>query len=130
LALALEVLRLLDEDDYEKKIMEKGQYFLAHLRKLQFKYPGIIGNVNGFGLALRIELCQKDGITPNPELAQKVCQEGFKGNLTLDGKKYGLILNVGGYYKNVFSLSPSFEVSREEMDMAAEFLDLLIGRNL
>ena len=130
LALALEVLRLLEEDDYEKKIMEKGQYFLAHLRKLQCKYPGIIGDVDGLGLALRIELCQKDGITPNPELAQKVCQEGFKGNLTLDGKKYGLILNVGGYYKNVFSLSPSFEVSREEMDMAAEFLDLLIGRNL
>ncbi|MEK7782816.1 MAG: aminotransferase class III-fold pyridoxal phosphate-dependent enzyme, partial [Candidatus Binatota bacterium] len=44
-ALALEVLKLLDEQDYEKKVKEKGQYFLAQLKDLQKKYPGIMGDV-------------------------------------------------------------------------------------
>ncbi|MBI3062691.1 MAG: aminotransferase class III-fold pyridoxal phosphate-dependent enzyme, partial [Deltaproteobacteria bacterium] len=129
-ALALEVLKLLDEQDYEKKVREKGQYFLAQLKELQKKYPKIMGDVDGLGLALRIELCKEDGITPNPELTQRVCLEGLKGDLNKNGKSYGLILNIGGYYKNVFSLSPSFEITREEIDMAVEFFDRLMQRCL
>ena len=127
-ALALEVLKLLDEQDYEKKVREKGQYFLAQLKELQKKYPKIMGDVDGLGLALRIELCKEDGITPNPELTQRVCLEGLKGDLNKNGKDYGLILNIGGYYKNVFSLSPSFEITKEEIDMAVEFFDRLMQR--
>ncbi len=32
LAVALEVLKLLEEEDYEKKVTEKGQYFLGQLK--------------------------------------------------------------------------------------------------
>lgn len=127
-ALALEVLKLLDEQDYEKKVTEKGKYFLAQLKELQKKYPKLMGDVDGLGLALRIELCKEDGITPNPELTQRLCQEGLKGDLKKNGKSYGLILNIGGYYKNVFSLSPSFEITTEEIDMAVEFFDELMRR--
>jgi 4-aminobutyrate aminotransferase-like enzyme len=128
--LALEVLKLLDEQDYEKKVTEKGRYFLERLKELQKKYPQVIGDVDGLGLALRIELCQRDGITPNPELTQRIFQEGLKGDLKKNGKEYGLILNIGGYYKNVFSLSPSFEITKEEIDLAVEFVDQLMQRCL
>ena len=67
-AVALETLKMLEEDDYEKLVNEKGAYFLAGLRKLQSRYPGIIGNVDGLGLALRLEVCKPDGITPDREL--------------------------------------------------------------
>ncbi len=130
LAVALEVLKLLEEEDYEKKVTEKGEYFLGQLKELKKKYPKIIGDVDGLGLALRIELCQDDGITPNPALTQKIFQEGLKGDLNKNGKSYGLILNIGGYFKNVFSLSPSFEISKEEMDLAVEFFDQLMARSL
>lgn len=129
-ALALEVLKLLEEQDYEKKVTEKGRYFLEQLKELQKKYPKIIGDVDGLGLALRIELCQRDGITPNPELTQRIFQEGLKGDLKKNGKEYGLILNIGGYYKNVFSLSPSFEITKDEINLAIEFLDHLLQRCL
>jgi len=119
-------MKLLDEQDYEKKVKEKGQYFLTQLKELQKKYPKIMGDVDGLGLAIRIELCKEDGITPNPELTQKICLEGLKGNLKKNGKSYGLILNVGGYYKNVFSLSPSFEITKKEIDTAVEFFDRLM----
>src|SRR5215468_3124609 len=127
-AVALEVMKLLDEQDYEKKVKEKGQYFLAQLKELQKKYPKTMGDVDGLGLALRIELCKEDGITPNPELTQKVCLEGLKGNLKKNSKNYGLILNIGGYYENVFSLSPSFEITKQEIDMAVEFFDRLMAK--
>lgn len=127
-ALALEVLRLLDSQDYEKKVTEKGRYFLGQLKELQRKYPKIMGDVDGLGLALRVELCQEDGVTPNPQLTQKIFTEGMKGDLKKNGKSYGLVLNVGGYYKNVFSLSPSFEITSEEIDLAVEFFDRLMQR--
>jgi 4-aminobutyrate aminotransferase / (S)-3-amino-2-methylpropionate transaminase / 5-aminovalerate transaminase len=129
-AVALEVLKLLAEEDYEKKVTEKGRYFLDQLKALQKKYPKIMGDVDGLGLALRIELCEEDGITPNPELTLKICQEGQKGDLKKNGKCYGLILNIGGYYKNVFSLSPSFEITKDEIDTAVEFFDRLMARCL
>ncbi|MBI2361161.1 MAG: aminotransferase class III-fold pyridoxal phosphate-dependent enzyme [Deltaproteobacteria bacterium] len=130
MALALEVLRLVEEEDYEKKVTEKGTYLLGRLKEVQGKYARIMGDVGGLGLALRIELCKEDGVTPNPELTQRIFQEGLKGDLKINGKSYGLILNIGGYFKNVFSLSPSFEITREEIDLAVEFFDQLMQRCL
>ncbi|MBI4526096.1 MAG: aminotransferase class III-fold pyridoxal phosphate-dependent enzyme [Deltaproteobacteria bacterium] len=127
-AIALDVLKLLEEQDYEKKVNEKGARFIAQLKELQKKYPRIIGDVDGLGMALRIEFCREDGSTPNPELTQCLVQEGLKGNLKNNGRNYGLVLNVGGYFKNVLSLSPSFEISHEEIDLAVELLDQLLVR--
>ena len=79
---------------------------------------------------MRIELCQEDGITPDPELARKILHEGLKGELVKNGKNYGLILDIGGYYKSVFNLSPSFEITQEEIDLAVEFLDRLTAKCL
>jgi 4-aminobutyrate aminotransferase-like enzyme len=39
-----------------------------------------------------------------------------------------LVLDVGGYYKNVFTLAPSFTISREESDLALELLTQLFRR--
>jgi len=37
---------------------------------------------------------------------------------------------VGGYYKNVFTLAPSFTITREEMDLGLELLNQLFQRCL
>ena len=129
-AVALEVLKLLEEQDYERKVNEKGSRLLAQLKELQHKYGKVMGDVDGLGLAIRIEFCREDGITPNPELTQRVVEEGLQANLTKRGKKYGMILNVGGYFKNVLSLSPSFEIADEEIDLAVELLEQLMTKCL
>ena len=38
--------------------------------------------------------------------------EGLKGDLEVDGRKYGLVLDIGGYYKNVVTLAPSLHISQ------------------
>ncbi len=126
-SIALEVMAMLEEEDYEKKVSESGGYFLSLLRDLKKKHPEI-GDVDGLGLALRVEICKSDRITPDRELTEKMFLEGLKGTLTYKGLKYGLILDIGGYYKNVFTLAPSLHISQAETEMAVELLDQLISK--
>jgi 4-aminobutyrate aminotransferase-like enzyme len=125
---ALETLKMLEEEDYEKLVNDKGAYFLAGLKELQSRFPGIIGDVDGLGMALRLEVCKEDGVTPDRDLTDRIFAEGLKGDLEIAGRKYGLVLDVGGYYKNVFTLAPSFTISREESDLALELLTQLFRR--
>jgi 4-aminobutyrate aminotransferase-like enzyme len=105
--------------------MERGSYFLERLRQLQLKHSEI-GDVDGLGLAMRMEMCEKDGFTPNRALADRMFQIGLEGDLKAEGKPMGLVLDIGGYYKNVITLAPSLEILEEEIDRAASLLDQLI----
>ena len=127
-AVALETLKMLEEEDYEKLVNEKGAYLLKGLKQLQRHHPGIIGDVDALGLALRLEICRGDGHTPDRELTDRIFAEGLQGNLEVGCRKYGLVLDVGGYYKNVFTLAPSFTITREEMDLALKLLYQLFHR--
>ncbi|MGO4408606.1 MULTISPECIES: aspartate aminotransferase family protein [unclassified Brevundimonas] len=126
-AVGLEAMRMMAEDDYETKVAEKGAYFLEGLQALQRRWPQI-GDVDGLGLALRAEICEADGFTPSKALLDRMAEEGMRGDLEVDGKRYGLILDIGGYYKNVITLAPSLEISREEIDLALKLLDALLRR--
>ena len=121
------VMDLIEEEDFESMVMEKGAYFLAHLKELKKKHKEI-GDVDGLGLALRVEICEVDGFTPNKPLTDKIMNEGLKGDIPYKGKKFGLVLDVGGYKKNVFTLAPSLYITKEEIDMAVELLDQLFIR--
>ncbi len=127
--LGLEVMNLIERKNYEKEVLEKGKIFLEGLQKLKQKYKNI-GDVDGLGLALRIEICENDGFTPSKALTDKILEEGLKGDIEYKGKKYGLVLDVGGYYKNVFTLAPSLEITYDEIEMALYMLDNLFKRVL
>ncbi|MBF7687865.1 aspartate aminotransferase family protein [Acinetobacter rathckeae] len=126
-AVGLELMTMLAEKDYEAQIMESGAYFLEGLKTLQKQHVEI-GDVDGLGLALRAEICQADGFTPNKELLDKMVDIGLSGTLEYQGQKCGLVLDVGGYYKNVITFAPSLEISRAEIDQALVLLDQLLTR--
>lgn len=126
-ALGLEVLKMTQEMDYEKMVSEKGEYFLEGLRELQKRHVEI-GDVDGLGLALRAEICTDDGFTPNKALLDKMVDIGLAGDLDWNGSKMGLVLDVGGYYKNVITLAPSLHISKEEIDQGLALLDQLLTR--
>ena len=126
-AVALETLKMVSEIDYGAAVMAKGTYFLDGLRELQKRWPQI-GDVDGLGLALRCEICEVDGFTPNKKLLDLMADEGMKADLKAGSGTFGLILDVGGYYKNVITLAPSLEITFEEIDLAIELLDILLRR--
>lgn len=126
-AVGLEVMKMLEEDDYETMVMAKGARFLDGIRELQKRHP-IIGDVDGLGLALRIEVCGEDGYTPDKATLDWMVEEGMKADLKVDGQSYGLILDVGGYYKNVITLAPALTISDAEIDLSLRLLDELFTR--
>lgn len=121
-AVGLEAMKLIEESKFAAEIPEKGEYLVSRFKNLQKKYRQI-GDVDGLGLALRIEICYEDGFTPNKELTDAITNIGIEGKLPVRGKNMGLVLDVGGYYKNVFTIAPSFYISKEEMNLAVELFE-------
>lgn len=126
-ATALETMRMIAESDYETSVADLGGYFLSGLKELQSRYS-IIGDVDGLGLALRAEICAPDGFTPDKAMLDRIVDEGIKGDIEVDGRKYGLVLDVGGYYKNVITFAPSLHITRQEIDLGIRLLDALLHR--
>jgi 4-aminobutyrate aminotransferase/(S)-3-amino-2-methylpropionate transaminase len=76
-----------------------------------------------------MEICEAhDSFTPSKAIVDRMVDEGLKGDLEVDGRKYGLVLDVGGYYKNVITLAPSLHITREEVDLSLQLLDRILYR--
>ena len=125
---ALEAMKMMHETDFESMVMEKGAYLLAGLQDLKRRYK-IVGDVDGLGMALRMEICEAhDSFTPSKRITDLMVDEGMKADLEYQGRKYGLVLDIGGYYKNVVTLAPNLLMSKDEMAMAIALLDQLLAR--
>ena len=127
-AVALEAMKMMAETDYERMVMEKGAYLLEGLQDLKRRHK-VIGDVDGLGLALRMEICEShDSFTPSKAIVDRMVEEALKGDLNVGGKTYGLVLDIGGYHKNVVTLAPSLHISWDEMDLALKLLDQVLRR--
>jgi 4-aminobutyrate aminotransferase/(S)-3-amino-2-methylpropionate transaminase len=126
-AAALATLEWIQHQNYEKTVAEKGAYFLARLEELKARHR-TIGDVAGLGLALRIEVTQTDRYTPNKPLVDRIFEAGLEGGIPTSKGPRGLVLDVGGYYKNVLTLAPSLEITMDEIDLGVEMLDFLFKK--
>ena len=126
---AHEVMSIVEEEEHEleREIPRKSALFMEGLTYLKNKYK-FIGDVGGIGFALRIEITEDDGYTPNKTLCDAMQEEGLKGDLTYNGKKCGLVLNNGGFYKNIITLVPQLYITDGEINMAIELLDQILTR--
>ncbi|MCE5233682.1 MAG: aminotransferase class III-fold pyridoxal phosphate-dependent enzyme [Mizugakiibacter sp.] len=126
-AVGLEAMKMMAETDYAAMVTAKGKHFLAGLKDLQQRHPEI-GDVDGLGLALRAEICAADGFTPNKKLVDRMVDIGLAGELEHRGQRIGLVLDIGGYYKNVITFAPSLHITPEEIDLGIALLDQLLTR--
>jgi 4-aminobutyrate aminotransferase / (S)-3-amino-2-methylpropionate transaminase / 5-aminovalerate transaminase len=126
-AIGLEAMKMMHELDYASSVPKKGAYFLRGLEELKRRHK-VIGDVDGLGLALRMEICAEDGMTPDRAFVDRMVDESLKGDLDHNGRRYGLVLDIGGYFKNVVTLAPSLDITYGEIDLAIALLDQLIAR--
>jgi 4-aminobutyrate aminotransferase / (S)-3-amino-2-methylpropionate transaminase / 5-aminovalerate transaminase len=126
-AVALETVQMLDESDYETMSFAKGAYLLQGLKDLQRRHRSV-GDVDGLGMALRMEICGDDGFTPDRAMTDRMVAIAMGGDLEVGGKRYGLVLDIGGYYKNVVTLAPALTITQAEMDLALLLLDQVLER--
>src|SRR2546430_4548324 len=102
-AAGLAVMRILGSGGYEASVMHKGAYLLGKLRRLQARHPEI-GEVDGLGLALRMEMCEADGFTPSRRLADRMFQIGLEGDLSIGSRTLRVAPDNGGAYKKLVTL--------------------------
>jgi 4-aminobutyrate aminotransferase-like enzyme len=126
-AIGLEAMKMMEDENYAAAVPNKGAYFLRGLTELKERHP-IVGDVDGLGLALRMEICAADGWTPDRAMVDRMVEEALKGDLDHQGRHYGLVLDIGGYYKNVITLAPSLDITYGEIDLALALLDQLLTR--
>ena len=125
--LGVETMKMLRESDYASIVEAKGAHFLQGLRELQRRHPEI-GDVDGLGLALRAEICERDGFTPNKKLVGRMVEIGLSGDLGRGSEKLGLVLDVGGYHKNVVTFAPSLHITADEIELAFVLFDQVLTR--
>jgi 4-aminobutyrate aminotransferase-like enzyme len=128
LALGVATFEWIAARDYATSVAGKGAYLLHAMKQLQRHYP-VMGDVDGLGLALRIEMCFPDGFTPDRALAQAMKNAGLQGDLDTPRGRAGLLLDIGGYFKNVFTLAPSLEVTYAELDLFIDLFEQLLRRH-
>jgi 4-aminobutyrate aminotransferase-like enzyme len=127
-AVALEAVKMLGETDFGASVMDKGAHFLGALKDLQKRHK-IMGDVDGLGLALRIEITAEDGFTPDKAMTDRIVDIAMLGDLDAGaGQKCGLVLDIGGYYKNVITLAPALTATKDELDLAVRLLDQCFTR--
>jgi 4-aminobutyrate aminotransferase-like enzyme len=99
------------------------------LKEIENKYP-IIGYVDNLGAAIRVEITDSDGRTPNREACSKIFDTGLNPNITSsDGNKYGLILDQGGWYKSTFTIAPSLYSTEKELDLGVELFEKIVKKS-
>jgi 4-aminobutyrate aminotransferase-like enzyme len=126
-AAGLAVMKIFASRDYRAAVERSGAYFLDGLKRLQQKHTEI-GDVDGLGLALRMEMCETDGRTPSRRIANRMFQLGLEGGLQVGEERIGLVLDIGGYYKNVITLAPSLDISRDDIDRGLAALDVVLAK--
>jgi 4-aminobutyrate aminotransferase-like enzyme len=83
--------------------------------------------VDHLGAAIRVEITQPDGRTPNRDLCGRIFDRGLHPDLEAsDGNTYGLILDQGGWYKSTFTIAPSLYSTDEELDLGVELFEKIV----
>ena len=110
-------------DGIVRNAREQGAWLDGELAALEETYD-VVGDTRGLGLMHGVELVrpEADGPmnvapAPNPSLAKRV------GKNLLER---GVILGVGGFYKNVLRFQPPLTIGRERLERAVAELDVAI----
>ncbi len=115
--LSLWILKHIEDGDYLKKNAEKGEYLLKQLKELVEKHE-VAGDARGIGLMAGIEFVKdKKSKEKAPKLRDKLLK-----NLVQKQKLW--VLGCG---QNVIRFTPSYIITKENIDDAVERLDKAIA---
>jgi 4-aminobutyrate aminotransferase len=118
-AIALENIAMLLDEDLIKNSEKTGKYIMTRLKELQEKYE-IMGDVRGKGLMIGVELVQ-DTTTKVPAVKEtKILVEAML--------KAGVIIGLGGIFKNVIRVQPPLCLSEEEANQVLRIIDTEIRK--
>ncbi|KAL0347541.1 UNVERIFIED_CONTAM: Alanine--glyoxylate aminotransferase 23, mitochondrial [Sesamum calycinum] len=118
-AAGLAVLRVIERENLQENAHVVGSYLKERLNDLKEKHE-IIGDIRGRGLMLGVELVADRQLkTPaKVEILQVMDQM----------KDMGVLVGKGGFYGNVFRITPPLCFSREDADFLVDAMDYAISK--
>jgi 4-aminobutyrate aminotransferase len=115
--LSLWILKTLEDGDYLRKNAENGAYLVKRLTELKDKYE-VVGDVRGMGLMVGIELVKdKKSREKAPKLRDNIVKNAVQNQK----------LWVLGAGQNVIRLTPSYVITKDNLDDAVDRLDKAIS---
>ncbi|TXD35427.1 aspartate aminotransferase family protein [Lujinxingia vulgaris] len=114
-AMAEAVLDVLIEEDWPRRVAQKGREVRTRLEALQARFPERIGLVRGRGLMLGLELI-KDPATRAPDGALGLGIMGYC-------RDRGYLVLPSGQHGHVLALSPPFVITDQQWDGLFEVLE-------
>lgn len=111
---ALEVIRIIQEDNLLARAVEIGKLFQQRFRAMEKKYS-LIGEVRGLGAMVAVELVKdRKSKEPATEETEKIVQYCAKN---------GILIPTAGINKNVLRMLVSLVITDEQLEEAMDVLE-------
>lgn len=113
-AVAIATIEVILEEKLMENASRMGDYITRRLEKLQGAHE-IIGDIRGKGLLIGLELVKhRESKKPATKEAEAVLVKAY-GN--------GLLMLLGGTYRQTLRLTPPLNITREQVDEAVDILE-------
>ncbi len=114
-ASGLEILKIMQEENFPAKALHIGEVLVTRLKKLQEKYPDVIGDIRGLGAMVGVEfVTDAETKTPNTD---------FVTGLIIEGLNRGLILEDAGVADHVIRILVPLVVTDEQLNKGIEIFE-------
>ncbi|XP_028764485.1 alanine--glyoxylate aminotransferase 2 homolog 3, mitochondrial [Neltuma alba] len=117
-AAGLAVLRVIEKEKLQQNAFVVGSYLKERLIELKDKHE-LIGDVRGKGLMLGVEFVT-DRELKTPAKAETL-------HVMDQMKELGVLIGKGGYYGNVFRITPPLCFTKEDADFLVDAMDLSLS---
>ncbi|OAY44699.1 alanine--glyoxylate aminotransferase 2 homolog 2, mitochondrial isoform X2 [Manihot esculenta] len=118
-AAGLAVLKVIEKENLQENSLVVGSYLKDRLIELKDKYE-IIGDVRGRGLLLGVELVT--------DRRQKTPAKSETLHVMEQMKEMGVLIGKGGFYGNVFRITPPLCFTKEDADFLLDVMDDTISK--
>ncbi|KAB1224585.1 hypothetical protein CJ030_MR2G004977 [Morella rubra] len=118
-AAGLAVLKVIEKENLKENAHIVGSYLKDRLAALKDRYE-LIGDVRGRGLMLGVELVT-DRQTKTPAKAETL-------HVMDEMKELGVLIGKGGYFGNVFRITPPLCFTKEDADYLVDSMDYVMSK--
>ncbi|KAB2067433.1 hypothetical protein ERO13_A09G213628v2 [Gossypium hirsutum] len=118
-AAGLAVLKVIEKEKLQENAHVVGSHLKERLTALKDKYD-LIGDVRGRGLMLGVELVTDHKLKTPAKLETLHIMEQLK--------EIGVLVGKGGFYGNVFRMTPPLCFTKEDADFLVDAMDYTMGK--
>ncbi|KAM7263366.1 hypothetical protein ACFE04_001049 [Oxalis oulophora] len=118
-AAGLAVLKVIEKEKLQENAFVVGSHLKERLNTLKDKYE-LIGDVRGKGLLLGVELVS-DRESKAPAKAETL-------HIMDQLKDMGVLVGKGGYYGNVFRITPPLCFTKDDADFLVDSMDYVLSK--